>query len=93
MKHIGTFYFLFFKLELKNRNRKRNLIIVNLPPMTPYVIMSISIEVEKVARKNPTDETIAPDLQTARQLNLFTIAEANGPGIIIFKKIISFLLN
>ena len=41
--------------------------------------MSISMDVENVARMKPTHEIIAPEMQTARHPNRFTMALANGP--------------
>ena len=43
--------------------------------------MSISMDVENVARMNPTHDMTAPEIQTTRHPNRFTIALANGPTI------------
>ena len=41
--------------------------------------MSISMDVEKVARMNPTHDMTAPEIQTTRHPNRFTMALAKGP--------------
>uniref|UniRef100_A0A182ITB1 Uncharacterized protein n=1 Tax=Anopheles atroparvus TaxID=41427 RepID=A0A182ITB1_ANOAO len=52
-----------------------------MPPITPYVSISIVTEVLRVLRANAALEMILPAIQTARHPYLFASADTTGPAL------------